>query len=178
VSEFVGIIETIEDDDYQGKAFKKVTLGDGYVLKVKYGREGYLKDKWGELQVGRAYSWTMGEYKGKPFVEDFKQVDIFTQDMSHEVEPEAMPDISKPPKDGKMTKEDWANKDLTTRSSIEKQVALKCACEMCGCSQIKPTEVLSYANAFTGWLTGAIAVKDDDVFRLAISHANFKKEEM
>ena len=72
--EKIGVIDFVEDDDYQGKAFKKVTLKGGEVLKVKYGREGYLKDKWGELQVGRAYTWTMGDYQGKPFVQDFTAV--------------------------------------------------------------------------------------------------------
>ena len=72
----VGIIKSIEDDSYQGKDFKKVTLVDGSVLKVKYGREGALKAKWGELQVGRSYSWVMGEYNGKPFVQDFNAVEL------------------------------------------------------------------------------------------------------
>jgi len=70
----IGVIDKIEDDSYQGKDFKKVTLKDGTVLKVKYGKEGVLKAKWGELQEGRAYNWKMGDYQGKPFVQDFTAV--------------------------------------------------------------------------------------------------------
>ena len=75
MGEIIGVITGVEDDDYQGKEFKKVTLGDGQVLKVKYGKEGTLKAKWGELQVGRAYSFVMGSFKDKPFVQDFHAVE-------------------------------------------------------------------------------------------------------
>ena len=40
MSDIIGVIATVEDDEYQGKSFKKVTLGDGQVLKVKYGQWG------------------------------------------------------------------------------------------------------------------------------------------
>ncbi len=73
--EIIAVIESIEDDSYQGKDFKKVTLKDGSVLKVKYGREGLLKAKWGELQVERAFKFIMGDYQGKPFVQDFIAVE-------------------------------------------------------------------------------------------------------
>ncbi len=75
MNDVIGVIQSIEDDSYQGKDFKKVTLKDGSVLKVKYGREGLLKAKWGELQVERAFKFIMGDYQGKPFVQDFVAVE-------------------------------------------------------------------------------------------------------
>lgn len=75
MNDIIGIISTVEDDAYQGKAHKKVTLEDGQVLKVKYGREGFLKAKWGLLQEGKAIKFTMKEFTKDdgvkiPFVSD------------------------------------------------------------------------------------------------------------
>lgn len=70
----VGVITDVKDDSYSGKDFKVVTLGTGQVLKVKYGREGALKAKWGILTVGTAIKFTMGDYQGKPFVSDIETV--------------------------------------------------------------------------------------------------------
>ena len=68
------IIDRVEDSDYQGKAFKKVTDKTGKTFNVKYGREGKLKDKWDLLVPGNAIEITWGDYNGKPFVQDFKVV--------------------------------------------------------------------------------------------------------
>jgi len=108
----LGQIVKIEDDAYNGKDFKKVTLGDGSVLKVKQGREGSLKAKWGELVEGKTYEWTMGSYNDKPFVKDFKVT----------TEPPPPVVVGKP--DG-MTPELWAEKDRAYNHSIETQVAFK-----------------------------------------------------
>ena len=70
----VVIIDRVEDDDYQGKAFKKVTDKAGKTFNVKYGREGKLKAKWPLLIPGNAIEITWGEYNDKPFVQDFKVV--------------------------------------------------------------------------------------------------------
>ena len=70
----VVIIDRVEDDDYQGKAFKKVTDKTGKTFNVKYGREGALKAKWPLLVPGTAIEITWGEYNGKPFVQDFAVV--------------------------------------------------------------------------------------------------------
>ncbi len=80
MSDIIGIIATVEDDSYQGKAHKKVTLEDGQVLKVKYGREGALKAKWGLLSEGVAMKFTMkdfttGEGVKIPFVADIATVE-------------------------------------------------------------------------------------------------------
>ena len=80
MSEIIGIIAIVEDDEYQGKAHKKVTLEDGQVLKVKYGREGALKAKWDLLIEGTAIKFTMQEYTNPtgvkfPFVSDIATVE-------------------------------------------------------------------------------------------------------
>ena len=71
----VGVITSVEDDWYNEKQHKKVTLGTGQVLNVKYGKGGKLKAKWDLLQGGVAIKFTMGEYNGKPFVADIEAVE-------------------------------------------------------------------------------------------------------
>lgn len=80
MSEMIGVITSVEDDEYDGKDFKKVTLGTGQVLKVKHGREDALKAKWGLLQVGKAIKFTMKDFTTKdqvkiPFVSDIETVE-------------------------------------------------------------------------------------------------------
>lgn len=81
-NDIYGTITSVEDDDYQGKSFKKVTLGTGEVLKVKYGREGALKDKWPILGVGVAIHFKMKDFMrdgtAYPFVDDIEVTDIAT----------------------------------------------------------------------------------------------------
>ena len=119
----VGVITSVEDDSYQGKDFKKVTLGTGEVLKVKYGKEGYLKDKWPDLVVGVGVKFELGEYMGKPFVKDFKQIDLESQPVSHETVKEHMPPPTIPKPTPKPTGGYKADPDKT--ESIERQVAMK-----------------------------------------------------
>ncbi len=81
MSDIIGVIQSVEDDEYQGKAHKKVTLGDGQVLKVKYGREGCLKAKWGLLKEGVAIKFTMRDFTTPdqvkiPFVFDIATVEL------------------------------------------------------------------------------------------------------
>ena len=76
----IGVITTVEDDSYDGKDFKRVTLGTGEELKVKYGREGKLKAKWGLLQIGKAVTFTMTDFTKPdgakiPFVSDIATVE-------------------------------------------------------------------------------------------------------
>ena len=68
------IIDRVEDDAYDGKAFKKVTDKTGKTFNVKYGREGKLKAKWPLLIPGNAIEITWGTYNNIPFVQDFKVV--------------------------------------------------------------------------------------------------------
>lgn len=81
MSDIIGIIATVEDDEYPpGKTFKKVTLGTGQVLKVKHGREDALCNKWGLLQEGVAIKFIMKDYATAdqvkiPFVFDIETVE-------------------------------------------------------------------------------------------------------
>ena len=80
MSDIIGIITKVEDDSYQGKSHKKVTLGDSQVLKVKQGREGMLKEKWGLLKEGVAVKFMMQDYTNPngvkfPFVADIETVE-------------------------------------------------------------------------------------------------------
>jgi len=77
----VGVITKVEADTYDNKEFRRVTLGDREEpLKVKQGRDGALKAKWGLLQEGVAIKFIMEEYtnpKGVkfPFVSDIETVE-------------------------------------------------------------------------------------------------------
>jgi len=76
----VGVVTSIAKDEYQGKEFLRVTLGTGQELKVKQGREGALKEKWGLLQEGRAIKFTFSEYTNPegvkfPFVSNIETVE-------------------------------------------------------------------------------------------------------
>ncbi len=80
MADIIGIVTSIEDDNYQGKDFKKVTLGTGQVLKVKHGRDDALKDKWGLLKVGVATRFIMRDFTKPdgviiPFVSDIETVE-------------------------------------------------------------------------------------------------------
>jgi hypothetical protein len=78
------IEDIVEDGEVVGKL---VTDKVGNQLKVKVGRGGHLKKKWDELQLGNAYKFKMGEYKGFPFVEDFESVkDAFVKQAQAKVE--------------------------------------------------------------------------------------------
>ena len=79
MSDIVGVVTGIKDDSYDGKDFKVVTLGTGQVLKVKHGRDDFLKNKWGLLQVGAGIKFIMKDFTTKdqvkiPFVSDIETV--------------------------------------------------------------------------------------------------------
>ena len=78
----VFIIERIEDITKDGQAVGKLVIdASGDAVKVKNPRGSNLKERWGELQVGRAYSFTMGVYTPQggtdsfPFVKNFVAVE-------------------------------------------------------------------------------------------------------
>lgn len=105
--------------------------GTGQSVKVKKGQGGALKDKWPELQVGRAYSFTMGSFTppGKdtayPYVKDFQAMSEALAEKIPE-EPSLVTEAKNlgAVEDTKMTKGDWADKETRTRASIERQTAL------------------------------------------------------
>ncbi len=81
------VIEKVEDDNYQGKGFKKVTDKAGETWKIKSGREDSLKNKWHLLVPGKAIKLTMGEYQGHPFVQNFEVVeDLFVEQAATKVQ--------------------------------------------------------------------------------------------
>jgi len=60
---------------------------DGNSLKVKVGKGGHLREKWDELQPGKAYKFAMGEFKGYPYVEDFELVkDVFVAEAAKKLD--------------------------------------------------------------------------------------------
>ena len=143
MSEILGSITKVEDDDYQGKAFKKVTLADGQVLKVKYGREGMLKAKWGILVEGTAVKFTMGEYSGKPFVLDIESI-------AELLKPAANPNGTEMPQQ----KEVAVNTENLVRTAdanvpdartldIHRQVAVKEIGELWRCGHITETDAVN-----------------------------------
>ena len=69
-------IEDVEDKAYEGKPYKRVMDTDGLYYNVKQGKEGALKAKWELLQKGNKIKLTLGEYKGKPFVQDVKFMEV------------------------------------------------------------------------------------------------------
>ncbi len=80
MADIIGVITNVEDDSYDGKDFKKVTLETGEVLKVKQGRGGDLKAKWGLLQEGVAIRFIMTEFMKPdgvkiPFVSNIETVE-------------------------------------------------------------------------------------------------------
>ncbi|KKL08016.1 hypothetical protein LCGC14_2580130, partial [marine sediment metagenome] len=81
------VIDKVEDDSYDGKDFKKVTDKAGQVWKIKQGRGGALKEKWGLLEEGKAIKLMMGDFQGKPFVLDFEVVkDAFVAEAAEKVQ--------------------------------------------------------------------------------------------
>lgn len=78
------VIDKVEEllDDAQKVIGRLVTDKAGEELKVKKGQGGKLADRWEELDngIGKAFEFTMGMFKGYPFVSEFKEVkEIFKQ---------------------------------------------------------------------------------------------------
>lgn len=94
MADIVAVITKIEDDEYGGKAFKRVTLGTGQVLKVKQGREGALMAKWGLLKEGVATIFKMKDFTREdgvkiPFVSD---IALVADELQPPTKPEILPE--------------------------------------------------------------------------------------
>lgn len=79
-NDIIGVVTIVEDDGYGQQTWKMVTLGTGEILKVKSGRDGVLKAKWGLLQEGVAIKFTMKDFIDKdkiahPYVQDIETVE-------------------------------------------------------------------------------------------------------
>ena len=155
----VVIIDRVEDDDYQGKAFKKVTDKTGKTFNVKYGREGKLKAKWDLLIPGTAIKITWGTYNNVPFVQDFEVVAAAGAVAKLEPgKPEPVPlaegeeELS-----NEMTKGDWAEKERIKRQSIQRQTAIKASTELAiakvrAGKETSLNEILAVAITFESYL--------------------------
>ena len=143
------VIAKIEDGDYQGKPFKIVTDTNGKAWKIKQGKDNLLRDKWGQLVVGGAYTLDMGEFKnteGKsfPFIKNFHKTGGVPEGIQ-----------TAQPAD-KMSRDDWAKKDRITRESIERQVALKGAVELAVAGKIEVKDLFDYSEKCFTWLNGTV----------------------
>ena len=151
MSEILGSIIKVEDDDYQGKDFKKVTLANGQVLKVKYGKEGILKAKWGLLQEGKAIKFTMGDYQGKPFVSDIESI-------AELLKPAVNPNETEIPQQEEADKAlDEARAKLNTPNPQNRGYALSYAKDWCGLKlqagvDLKTADVITVAKEFAKYL--------------------------
>ena len=108
----------------------------GDTLRVKKGQGGKLKDRWGELEVGKAYSFTMGQFTppGKtesfPFVADFKWVaDELAQKALEKVE-------------------------ASQANTRDRSFALAYAKDLAVVGKILVSDVLRYASEYVDWLGG------------------------
>lgn len=152
MNDVIGVIDLIEDDNYNGKEFKKVTLKNGQVVKVKWGREGFLKAKWGELEEGRAFQFQMGEYKGNPFVEDFYAVEGALPDpVAIHVEEKAMP---KP--------RDVAPQKLSREQSISKMNGLNNSTLLASNGMVSMGSIGTLAHQFERYTLGEINADELD----------------
>ena len=129
------LVTQIDEIHYNGELVGYQCFdGTGQSVKVKKGQGGKLKDKWPELQVGTAYTFTMGEYNGKPYVKDFESMSEAMAEKIPAVVKEAVKMGAKvesvspmPSGSSEMSKEDWAEKEAIKRRSIERQSALYAA---------------------------------------------------
>ncbi|KKM89170.1 hypothetical protein LCGC14_1251510 [marine sediment metagenome] len=173
----IGVITSVEDDDYQGKSFKKVTLGTGEVLKVKYGNGGALKAKWGLLQEGVAIKFTMGDFNGKPFVQDIETVE---GELPPSVKVETAKVPAEPPTNGKpdngMSKGDWANKDTRTRHSIEGQKAADLTTQLWVADKIKDNDIR--VESLLSWLLIALTKNMPDKVEVVVDIKPFGGEDI
>lgn len=102
----------------------------GDSVKVKVGKGGSLKKKWDELVVSKAYSFEMGEFKGYPFVADFKSVESkFVEQAQKQVE----------------------TKTLDTR---DKSMAISYSKDLVCAGKVDITELITQAKEIYEYITG------------------------
>jgi hypothetical protein len=105
-NDIIVIIDTVEDDEWEGKAFKKIITKAGETYKL--GK--HLLQKYNLLAPGVALRLIMDNYQGREYVKDY--------DACINLATERIKELSQPaPKNPK---------DL----SIEKQTAVKCVSRM------------------------------------------------
>jgi len=135
------VIDKVEDDSYDGKDFKKVTDKAGQVWKIKQGRGGALKEKWGLLEEGKAIKLMMGDFQGKPFGLDFGVgKDGFVAEAAEKVQA----------------------KQVDTK---DKGICLSYAKDLVIAGKVEFKNILPCAETFYRYTSGDLEVKDDKVFK-------------
>jgi hypothetical protein len=123
------IVDQIENDEYNGKPYKRIVTKSGETFKI--GQR--LEAKWILLKPGAAVRLIMDEYKGNAYVKDF--------DLCYDLSMDKMAELSQPaPKNPK---------DI----SIEKQTAVKCVSRILAGGQPVPDDIKALAFE---WLRSAL----------------------
>lgn len=147
-NDIYGTITGVEEDEYDHKPFRVVTLGTGQTLKVKQGREGALMAKWGLLQEGVAIHFKMKDYMKQgvayPFVDDIETVE---GELPEPVKATTIPVPEEPLK--------WAgiSADEERRRSVSISYAKDLACH----GKIGIDEMKRFANEFLKYMKGEIS---------------------
>lgn len=128
---------SVEKREYQGNEYRHIVTDDGE-YNVKNGKQDCLKKKWALLDqaVGKPITLNLGEYEGKPYVQDI----ILPL-------PAGAP-VNNPPPQQQITKPSDPQ-----RRSIERQTALKVTAEFFRQEQDNINTVLDKAEQFYQWLS-------------------------
>lgn len=123
------IIDTVEDDEWEKKKYKKITSKEGDIFKVGI----RLQHKWMHLLPDTPLKLTIDTYNNNEYVKDFDKCYDLAQDMTDK--------LSKPKKN---------IKDV----SIEAQAAVKSISDMLICGQISVPDDIK--NMTFEWIRKAL----------------------
>jgi hypothetical protein len=128
-NDIIVIIDTVEDDEWDGKAFKKIITKAGETYKM--GR--HLTPKYNLLSTGVALRLVMDKHEGREYVKDY--------DACINLATERIKELSQPaPKNPR---------DI----SIERQTAVKCVCDILAGGQPVPDDLKEMTFE---WIRGAL----------------------
>ena len=152
----VVIIDKVEDADYQGKAFKKVTDKTGKTFNVKYGREGKLKAKWDLLIPGNAIEITWGTYNNIPFVQDFVVVGEAGEVTKLAPEPseKVLPEHEEVIREARASVSEGKNRSFALSYAKD-----WCISKVQGGEDIKTFDVLAVAKIFESYLDTGVVIE-------------------
>ncbi len=144
-NDIIGVVTSVEDDGYGQQTWKMVTLGTGEILKVKSGRDGVLKAKWGLLQEGVAIKFTMQDYMKEgvayPYVQDIETVE---GELPASVRAETVPVPETPVK------------GISAEMKKDRAVALSYSKDVWIAGKIEKNEVIETANWFLRYVHGEV----------------------
>ncbi len=130
-NDLIVIVDQVEDDEWDGKAFKKIITKAGETYKL--GK--HLISKYNLLAPGAALRLVMDKYEGREYVKDY--------DLCINLAAERIKELSQPaPKNPK-------------DASIERQVAVKCVCDLLATERgvLLPQDIV---DATIEWLRSAL----------------------